>query len=188
MVKGFISSLAALAVVTTVTFVPATAASPTEFKGTFAKPVKMSQLELSQAHATSVPAIADTGIAMGIVSPDVQSPNWSYTGLWPDSYIDTMDTYNVSTSGQSVTIKLCQYPNGVLYGEKVAKASYQLLAISGGVSTTAYSVEGNYDSTNYTFSFHNVSKGTFKLRIRNLTKTSTSQGFDINGNGFVFYY
>lgn len=167
---------------------PATAATSTEFTGVFSKPVKMTQTELRQAHETAVPAVANPVFAMGVVSPDVQSPNWSYSALWPDAYIDTMDTYNVSTSGQSVTIKLCQYPDGMFYGGKVAKASYQLLAISGGVSTTAYNVEGNYDSTNYTFSFHNVSKGTYKLRIRNLTKTSSSQGFDLAGNGFVFYY
>lgn len=133
MIEGFISSLVAMTVVATVAFVPTTAATSTELTDTFSKPVKMKKIELSAAHATSVPAHSEIGYGMGFVSPDIQSPNWSYSA-------------------------------------------------HGGVTTTAFSVQGNYDSSNYTFSFHNVSKGTYKLRIRNLT------GFDLAGNGFVFYY
>ncbi|KEO84917.1 hypothetical protein [Tumebacillus flagellatus] len=115
--------------------------------------------------------------------PSLTSPNWSYSALWPGHYIDTNTTYTTTTNGEQVVVKLVQYPDLATYGSYVAKASYQLVGSS---YIQPYQVTGNYDSTNFTFSFYNVPIGTWRLRIFN--DTSGSGAVNMAGNGYVYYY
>ncbi|KEO81420.1 hypothetical protein [Tumebacillus flagellatus] len=161
---------------------------------TFTQPHAATDAELAQYPSVDAKVTVekqDKGYGVHMKKPQdpiysLTSPNWSYTGLYPGSYIDTIATYTLSTS-QQVVVKAVQYPTGVIYAGRVATADYQLVAQGTGVTTNRYTVNGNYDSSAVTFSFYNVYPGTYKLRIFN-TNTNIDTRCDISGNGYVYYY
>jgi hypothetical protein len=153
---------------------------------TFSAPVKLTGSELAELTRTAIPVMPQQNLYPSLYQPEAVSTNWSYTGLYPGSYITTNESYTVTADNEQVIIKAVQYPDGIITSGKTAQATYQLIPVSGGVATTAYRVDGNYISQNVSFSFYNVAKGTYKLRIVNVT--SGSNACDMAGNGFVYYY
>lgn len=109
-------------------------------------------------------------------SPYETSPEWAYSGLGPQSYIDTSDAYAVSATEQAyLTVKQYNNSNPVV--------TYQLVNISGGSNSSPVTLTGLYQNSYAYVYFNNVSPGTYVLRIYNPTTYET-----LDGLGYTHYY